>query len=197
MKKTLITAVAVLVLSVAAASQLAAAPKPAARRAARAAGKSAHAKIADAMRAAPANISRGAMIMDWGATPDAPMTMLRSGTNGWTCMPSSPEVGGGVGADPMCLDKSFMDWAGAWMSKKDPQVSGGGVAYMLRGDKGASNTDPFATGATPTNAWVVSPPHVMVIVSSPAQLEGISADPTNGGPWVMWKVSSSKCVTGV
>jgi hypothetical protein len=27
----------------------------------------------------------------------------------------------------------------------------------------------------------------MVIVSSPAQLEGISADPTNGGPWVMWK----------
>jgi hypothetical protein len=58
---------------------------------------------------------------------------------------------------------------------------------MLRGDAGASNTDPFATAPTPTDAWVISPAHVMVIVSNPAQLEGIPADPQNGGPWVMWK----------
>ena len=116
------------------------------------------------------------------------MKMLRNGTNGWTCMPSSPEEFGGASvADPMCLDKPFMQWAGAWMAKKDPQVSGVGIAYMLRGDKGASNTDPFATGPTATNQWIVSPPHVMVVVANPAQLEGISTDPKNGGPWVMWK----------
>jgi hypothetical protein len=41
---------------------------------------------------------------------------------------------------PICLDKEWQNWADAWMSKKDPQVKGMGIAYMLRGDQGASNT---------------------------------------------------------
>jgi hypothetical protein len=45
------------------------------------------------------------------------------------------------------------------MSRKDPVITTTGIAYMLRGDKGASNTDPFATDPTPDNNWVVSPPH--------------------------------------
>jgi len=48
------------------------------------------------------------------------------------------------------------------MSKKDPQIKEVGIGYMLRGDQGASNTDPFATGKTATNNWVVSPAHIMV-----------------------------------
>ena len=31
------------------------------------------------------------------------------------------------------------------MNKKDPQVKSFGLAYMLTGDKGASNTDPYGT----------------------------------------------------
>ena len=87
----------------------------------------------------------------------------------------------------MCLDKTFSGWADAWMSKKDPQIKTTGVAYMLRGDKGASNTDPYAAGPTPDNNWVVSPPHVMVVVPDPASLDVFPTDPNNGGPWVMWK----------
>jgi hypothetical protein len=59
--------------------------------------------------------------------------------------------------------KQWQTWAGAWMGKTNPNVTGPGLAYVLRGDKGASNTDPFATGQTPTNDWIVSPPHVMVL----------------------------------
>ncbi len=144
------------------------------------------AKIREARSAAPRDISGNATIMDWPDTPNGQMKQLRAGTNGWMCMPSTG-AGGGVGADPMCLDKAFSAWAGAWMGKKDPPASSMGTAYMLRGDKGASNTDPFATGQTPDNQWVTSGPHVMMIVPDLSQLDAFPTDPHNGGPWVMWK----------
>ena len=146
----------------------------------------AQAKIRDAMSAAPSDISRNATIVDFPDTPGGEMKPLRAGTNGWTCMPSTGS-GGGIGADPMCLDKNFMAWAGAWMNKKDPQVQAIGTGYMLRGDKGASNTDPFATAPTATNQWVKSGPHVMVILPNPAQLDSYGTDSSTGQPWVMWK----------
>jgi len=49
------------------------------------------------------------------------------------------------------------------MSKAQPKVTGTGIGYMLKGDRGASNTDPFATAPTADNNWVVSPPHIMVL----------------------------------
>jgi hypothetical protein len=145
-------------------------------------------KIANAMSAAPAVIAKSATIMDWPATPTGTPSQLRAGTNGWVCYPSSPqEFEGASIEDPMCLDKNWQMWAEAWMSKTTPKVSGTGFAYMLRGDKGASNTDPFATGPTATNDWVVSPPHIMVLYSDLTMLDAFSTDPQNGGPWVMWK----------
>jgi hypothetical protein len=63
-----------------------------------------------------------------------------------------------------------------------------GFAYMLQGDLPVSNTDPFATAPTPTNQWIqTGGPHIMVLVPDPKLLEGISTDPENGGPFVMWK----------
>jgi hypothetical protein len=87
----------------------------------------------------------------------------------------------------MCLDKQWQEWAAAWIGKRQPKVTGVGVAYMLRGDKGASNTDPYATGPTANNQWVKSGPHIMVVLPDPKQLEGIPTDPKSGGPFVMWK----------
>ena len=133
-------------------------------------------KIRVATSAGPADIAKGATIMDMGA--DGKMVELRKGTNGWMCM-AQPEA--------MCLDKQWQNWADAWMSKKDPKITGTGVAYMLHGDEGASNTDPFATGKTATNNWVVSGPHIMVLTSDPKQLDALPTDWHNGGPWVMWK----------
>lgn len=143
-------------------------------------------KIQSAMRAAPADIAKGATIMDWPDSPTGQPRQLRAGTNGWVCYPSTPI---GPDTDPMCLDKQWQAWGMAYMSKSQPQVSGTGIAYMLRGDKGASNTDPFATGPTADNNWVVAPSHIMVLFSDLAQLDAYPTDPTSGGPWVMWKGS--------
>lgn len=134
------------------------------------------AKIKLAMSAGPADVSRHAAIMEPG--PDGKMKELRAGTNGWMCMPA-PEV--------MCLDQEWQGWANAWMSKTDPSVKGVGIGYMLQGDKGASNTDPFATAATADNHWVVSPAHVMVLTPDTAMLNALPTDPHTGGPFVMWK----------
>jgi len=58
---------------------------------------------------------------------------------------------------------------------------------MLKGDNGASNTDPYATAGTANNEWVVSPAHVMLVLPEAKMLDAYPTDPKNGGPWVMWK----------
>ena len=136
------------------------------------------ATIAKAVSAAPPEIGKHAAVMAAGA--DGQMKEVRAGTNGWMCMVAA--------GNPMCLDKEWQAWGDAWMNKKDPpQPKTVGVAYMLRGDTGASNTDPYATKQTPDNEWVVSGPHIMILPTDRSQLDTLSTDPTTGGPWVMWK----------
>jgi len=136
-------------------------------------------KIALAMSAGPAEIARNATIADMTEMNGEAPKELRAGTNGWVCYAAVRQ--------PMCLDKEWQKWAAAWMSKSDPKLEGTGIAYMLRGDTGASNTDPFATSATADNQWVVSPAHLMLLLPDPKMLDAYPTDPKNGGPWVMWK----------
>ena len=137
--------------------------------------------IKDALSAAPPEIAKTAMVMDWDHST------LKPGTGAYTCMPTPPDVRARGGREPMCLDKVWEAWGDAWMNKKPFKATSVGIAYMLAGDTGASNTDPYATAGTPTNQWVVEGPHLMVIEPDAAQLEGLSTDPHSGGPYVMWK----------
>jgi len=149
---------------------------------------STEAKIGNAMKAAPSDISAKAAIMDWPAKDGMPMKHLRSGTNGWTCMPSTPVSARLPGQeDPMCVDPSFTKLLEAYEMKADPHVTSVGIGYMLLGDKGVSNTDPFAMMRTATNNWIESPAHLMVVVPDARQLDAYPSDPHAGGPWVMWK----------
>jgi len=142
-------------------------------------GMSDAAVIAKATSAAPADIGRHAAVMGMGA--DGKMKELRAGTNGWMCMLD-------LVGDSMCLDKEWQAWGDAWMNKKEPaKPKAVGVAYMLNGDKGASNTDPYATKKTADNQWVVSGPHIMLLPTDASQLDAYPTDWTKGGPWVMWK----------
>jgi hypothetical protein len=134
-------------------------------------------KIALAMSAGPTEIARHATVVDM--TDMSKPKQLRAGTNGWVCYADVKE--------PMCLDKEWQKWAQAWMSKSEPKIDGTGIGYMLHGDKGASNTDPYAPGPTADNQWVVSPPHIMVLYQDPKMLDAYPTDPKGGGPWVMWK----------
>lgn len=135
--------------------------------------------MAKIMTAAPTAVVNGATIVQ--LQKDGTMRPIRPGTNGFTCM----VVPGGEGT-PMCADKNAMRWMGALMMHTAPPPDMGFV-YMLAGDTGTSNSDPFATAATPTNHWVKTGPHVM-IVGPAAKTMGypmsLDADPTK--PYVMW-----------
>jgi len=134
-------------------------------------------KITLAESGGPAEIAKNATIFDM--TDVSGMKQLRAGASGWACY--------AIVDAPMCLDKEWQKWMQALMSKQPPQINSTGVAYMLRGDNGASNTDPSATGPTAKNQWVVSPPHIMLIYQDLKMLDVYPTDPMNGGPWVMWK----------
>jgi len=140
--------------------------------------------IRDALRAAPPEVTKGAKIVDWDGT------VLRPGSGPYTCYPTPPQMRGkgkGTVCAAMCLDKTWLAWADAWANKKPFKADQVGIGYMLGGDTGASNIDPYAAGPTRDNQWVVSGPHTMVIVPDAAQLQGLSTDPNSGGAFVMWK----------
>jgi len=141
-------------------------------------------KIANAVASAPPSLSAKATVVDWPAKEGDKPVVLRAGSNGWTCFPDFPAT---AGNDPMCVDQPWMNWLDAFAVKKTPQVPRLGIGYMMApGGSTGSNTDPFAMKATPDNHWGHHQPHLMILVPDPKALTGISTDPANGGPYVMF-----------
>jgi hypothetical protein len=141
------------------------------------AGDTAAEKISRAMSAAPDSVSANATIMDSDGT------ILREGSNGWTCLPDTMP---GDNA-PMCNDALWMKMMQAVGSKADFQADGVGISYMLQGDVGAgvSNSTPYHPDGKNAPDYVETGPHLMIIVPK-AMLEGVTNDPSEGGPYVMW-----------
>jgi hypothetical protein len=129
-----------------------------------------------ALSAAPAAVAKDAAVVRMAN--DGTMHTLRKGSNGFTCLI--------MGTDKMCNDANSMDFLHAMM-KKQPPPDKVGISYMLAGDVGASNTDPFATGKTADNHWVVTGPHIMVF-GPPAKALGYTEakDPDPSKPYMMW-----------
>jgi hypothetical protein len=138
--------------------------------------------VASAESAAPASVAHGATIVTVGS--DGKMSVVRKGTNGWTCMPDAPDT---PGPDPMCFDANSAKWVDAWVHHKAPPAGAVGLMYMLEGGTDASNTDPYATKPTAKNDWISTGPHVM-IVGSKDILAGYpaGAKPDPSAPYVMW-----------
>ncbi len=139
-------------------------------------GSSDAAYIAIALTAAPSGVSKGAGVarMD----KDGKMQMLRESKNGFTCMVMIGDV--------MCADANSMAFFDAAMKKQAPPDKLG-ITYMLRGDQGASNTDPTATKKTADNHWVVTGPHLMIVGAGVKELglpDSPDADPSK--PYLMW-----------
>jgi hypothetical protein len=135
------------------------------------------ARIAHARSAAPAFISANATIMESDGT------VLHEGTNGWTCLPDTLP---GDGA-PMCNDATWMALLSAVGGKTEFKPTGVGISYMLQGDRGAgvSNSNPFHHDHASADDYVEVGPHLMIVVPREL-LQGISDDPSKGGPFVMW-----------
>jgi hypothetical protein len=132
--------------------------------------------IARVSTAAPPQVVQNATIVKMDGHE---MQTLRKGTNDFTCM-----IANNV---PMCADKNAMEWAHAWQSHGAAPTSTGFI-YMLAGDTGASNTDPYAKGKTDDNHWVQTGSHVMVVGAAAKQMEGYprTSDPDPTKPYVMW-----------
>ena len=137
--------------------------------------------IASAMSAAPSSISEDATIMTFDAK--GMMKTARKGTNGWTCMPDTPQT---PGPDPMCVDEGGLAWATAWLNHKDPPKGTLGFGYMLMGGSDADNDDPFATKPPAGKSWVKTGPHVMVF-NIGSNFAGYPTTPDNTkAPYVMF-----------
>jgi hypothetical protein len=142
--------------------------------------------IADALSAGPAAITDHATVLAWPTEEGGDFQVLREGNNGWTCIASTPGAAAVGLQDPICDDETWLEFERAFLEGREPVIERVGVSYMLSGDAGLSNTDPFATGPTEDNEWHVSGPHIMVLVPDAAMLEGFPTDPHSGGPYVMW-----------
>ena len=132
--------------------------------------------IAKALTAAPPGVAKAAGVarIDKGGN----VQTLRESKNGFTCLIMLNDI--------MCADANSMAFFDATMKKQTPPDKLG-LTYMLRGDQGASNTDPTATGKTADNHWVVTGPHIMIVGAAVKDLglpDSADADPTK--PYLMW-----------
>ena len=134
--------------------------------------------IAHARAAAPAAIGAGATVVINGE-------VVVEGNNGWTCL---PETMPGDGA-AVCIDALWGEMMAAVGAKAPFKATGIGISYMLLGEppgSGVSNSTPYHEDPTHAHDYVETGPHLMVIVPK-EMLEGITTDPSGGGPYVMWK----------
>ena len=140
-------------------------------------------RIANAVTAAPEEITRNATVKDWPTKEGEGLALLRQGSNGWVCLPDDPATSGN---DPMCMDATFHDAVVAFFAGRTPNVTRVGYAYMLTSDAEGSNTDPRARTPTPDNQWHHAGPHVMVMYPDAKLLDGLPTKPTPFGPYVMF-----------
>lgn len=142
------------------------------------AGDSKEKLIAHARAAAPVAVGADATIVIDGE-------VVVEGNNGWTCMPDT--MPGDRAA--ICVDALWAEMMAAVGAKAPFKATGLGLSYMLLGEppgSGVSNSTPYHENPTHAHDYVETGPHLMVIVPK-EMLEGITTDPSSGGPYVMWK----------
>lgn len=128
-----------------------------------------------ARSAAPSMVSAEATVVYRGKT-------LVEGSNGWVCMPETmPDDNA-----PICNDSMWMQMLAAVGSKSGFSAEAIGVSYMLQGDGGVSNSDPYHPDPMHAHDFIKEGPHLMLIVPK-EMLAGMTDDPSAGGPYVMWK----------
>lgn len=145
--------------------------------------RSATSKIHNALRAGPRSITANATVLDWPATMTGDFTVLRQGSNNWTCLPDDPHS---PGVDPICADQQSMIWFRAYMSGATPHLTQPGIAYMLQGGSEASNTDPAAMEPPAGQKWLRTGPHIMIFPTGTLDTSLYGTNMNAGGPWIMW-----------
>jgi hypothetical protein len=137
-------------------------------------------KIADALRAGPPFITKAAVIADWPANPKAPNAeyrVLRAGKSDWTCLPGIP---GYPHDEPMCLDKTSMQWIKDSLADRPVHIDQIGVMYMF---SGAWVADLHGTSQSADHTYHVGP-HAMIITPHNEDLAKFNRDGSTGQIYV-------------
>lgn len=135
-------------------------------------------KIKSAMSAAPTRISKNAAIVDSDGT------VLREGSNKWTCSP-----GGLPGSRkyPICKDPVFMKWKDTVWKGKPFSTDTVGYSYMLAGGFAADVFDPHVKRSEAGSNSHHEGPHMMLIMPSHDLLADQSGDPKDDDIFVVFK----------
>jgi hypothetical protein len=148
------------------------------RSSAKVSGETAQAKIARALSAGPPEVVKGARIVDTDA--QGKMTVLREGSNGFTCMPGNPKV---VGEPPMCADAASLQWFADFKAHKPkPTNTVPGITYMLAGATQRSDSDPYDQ----TSPAMTIGPHWMIMWPFDPKTSGLPAAYKPTGTFIMW-----------
>ena len=135
-------------------------------------------KVSRALSAAPADIAKSAKVVD--RDDQGNETVLREGTNGFTCYPGHPGV---VGDVTYCANAAALQWEKDMMEHKPkPTNTEPGIEYMLQGGTDWSATDPYATSGTP----ITEPAHWMILWPFDSAATGLPTQPKQTGTWIMW-----------
>ena len=133
-------------------------------------------------------------IGDFASVVGADGTVLREGTNGWTCLAFTANMMGDSMdprmATPACMDSNAMAWANAYMNEEVPELTNDGWAWMIHGDTGADNFRAYSEGdkaGTDPEDWIESGAHLMLMPKDPKSLENTTTDFNTGSPYVMFK----------
>lgn len=140
------------------------------------------AKIESAMSAAPVSIAQDATILDRVRDADGKFIVLREGSNGWSCLPDSPQTDTN---DPICVDETFLGWIYARIAKEAPVITTAGISYQLQGGQTNSNDDPFATEPA-EDFYATTAPIMMIIFPPGVDLSGYPADVHGAEPFIMF-----------
>lgn len=140
--------------------------------------ETAQAKIARALSAGPADMTKGARVVD---TDTAGQTIvLREGSNGFTCMPGNPQE---IGEPPMCADAASLQWFADFKAHKPrPTNTTPGITYMLAGATQRSDSDPYDQ----TSPTMAIGPHWMIMWPFDPKTTGLPTMHKPRGAFIMW-----------
>lgn len=135
-------------------------------------------KIQRALSAGPSWIRPHAAVVAFDS--HGKPTVLRRGTNGFTCVPGTPGV---IGDDPMCMDAQGTAWVQSLAAQKSrPANTGPGIVYLLTGATSWGVTDPWATSGRALHY----PPCMMVVWPFGPTTSGLPTRYSPTGMWIMW-----------
>jgi hypothetical protein len=142
-----------------------------------AAGEPADVQIARAMAAGPQHVANFARIV--GVDAQGKRTILREGSNGFTCQPGNPKV---PGRPASCANEAARQWRADMAAHREkPTNAEPGIVYMLSGATQPGVSDPSGETSPPMTIG----PHWMIMWPFDPTTTGLSAVRKDTGAYIM------------